>query len=58
MNATATDGTVNSSSTRATASRPYSNDNSQGRLIVTQDGPEERLDSKAIEELTRSLFVG
>jgi hypothetical protein len=35
----------------------YSTTNLQGRLIVTQDGPEQGLDSKAIEELARKLFA-
>jgi hypothetical protein len=34
----------------------YSSANPQGRLIVTQDGPEQGLDSKAIEDLARNLF--
>lgn len=35
----------------------YSNENTRGRLIVTEDGPEQGLDAKAIEELARELFV-
>jgi UvrD-like helicase C-terminal domain len=35
----------------------YSQKNLKGRLIVTEDGPEEGLDSKAIEQLARKLFV-
>ncbi len=36
---------------------PYSEKNPRGRLIVTEDGPEQGLDSKAIEELARRLFA-
>jgi hypothetical protein len=36
----------------------HSGSNPQKRLIVTQDGPEQGLDSKAIEELARKLFDG
>lgn len=35
----------------------YSGKNTDGRLIVTEDGPQKGLDSKAIEELARHLFV-
>jgi hypothetical protein len=35
----------------------YSTTNPQGRLIVTQDGPEQGLDSKAMEEFSRKLFA-
>lgn len=35
----------------------YSSTNPQGRLIVTQDGPEQGLDSRAIEDLAWSLFI-
>jgi hypothetical protein len=35
----------------------YSSANPQGKLIVTEDGPERGLDSKAIEALARNLFV-
>ena len=35
----------------------HSDENADGRLIVTVDGPELGLDAKAIEELARELFV-
>ena len=35
----------------------FSSENTGGRLIVTKDGPEQGLDTKAIEELARALFV-
>jgi hypothetical protein len=35
----------------------FSTSNPAGRLIVTEDGPDLGLDAKAIEELTRALFV-
>jgi hypothetical protein len=35
----------------------YSSTNPKGRLVVTEDSPEKGLDSKAIEELARHLFV-
>jgi hypothetical protein len=35
----------------------YSRENPQGRLIVTQDGPDQGLDCPAIEDLARRLFV-
>ena len=34
----------------------YSSDNPQGRLIVTEDGPDRGLDSQAIYRLARELF--
>ncbi|MGR4000339.1 MAG: AAA family ATPase [Alphaproteobacteria bacterium] len=34
----------------------YSDKNTNGRLIVTEDGPEQGLDSKAIEETIQKLF--
>ena len=36
----------------------YSDQNPEGRLIVTEDGPEQGLDSPAIAELARKLFAG
>lgn len=35
----------------------YGEQNPDGRLIVTEDGPEQGLDSQKIEELVRRLFV-
>lgn len=35
----------------------YSPKNQKRRLLATKDGAEEGLDSKAIEELARTLFV-
>jgi hypothetical protein len=35
----------------------YSEKKPAGRLIVTEDGPEQGLDSKAIEDLARRLFL-
>ena len=35
----------------------YSDTNSDGRLIVTEDGSGKGLDSKAIQELAERLFV-
>ena len=36
----------------------YSSKNLEGRLIVTEDGPEQGIDSQAIAELARRLFAG
>jgi hypothetical protein len=36
---------------------PYASGNPQGKLIVTVDGPEQGLDSQAIESLARNLFI-
>jgi hypothetical protein len=35
----------------------YSDKNLEGRLIVTEDGPEKGLDSPALAELARKLFA-
>jgi hypothetical protein len=35
----------------------YSKQNPEGRLVVTEDRPEQGLDSKAIAELARGLFA-
>jgi hypothetical protein len=37
---------------------PYSSRNPDGRLIVTEDGPEQGIDSPAIAELARKVFAG
>jgi hypothetical protein len=36
----------------------YSIQNPEGRLIVTEDGPEQGIDSQAIAELARRIFAG
>ena len=35
----------------------YSDKKATGRLIVTENGPDQGLDAKAIEELAQKLFV-